>query len=86
MDEFKYGDLDVKLHSSNRNTKNDPNPEPEPRLKFNWIAFIVMLISIGIALLVGMLIPGILDEYLAVIIINLIYGFAQQHGFKTLKK
>jgi hypothetical protein len=65
---------------------SDPLPNEPERAKFNWIAFIVMLVSIGVALLVGILVPGILDEYIAIIIINLIYGFAQSHGLKTPKK
>ena len=63
-----------------------PPPETNPeKIKFNWVAFIVMLISIGAALLVGVLIPGILDEYIAMFIITTLYGFAQAHGFKVNK-
>ncbi|KKT29498.1 MAG: hypothetical protein UW41_C0038G0001 [Candidatus Collierbacteria bacterium GW2011_GWC2_44_18] len=71
-----------------KSIETEPTPETklEKQPKFNWVAFIVMIILIGVALLVGILIPGILDEYIAMFIITTLYGFAQAHGFKTPKK
>lgn len=65
--------------------ENEATPEIY-RPKFNWVAFIVMLIAVGIALGVGMLIPGILDEYIAIVIINIIYWFVQSHGGSISRK
>lgn len=74
-------------HRKENSVETEPTPEnlPDGR-KFNWVAFFVMLISIGVVLAVGLLIPGLLDEYIAIIIINIIYGFAQANGFKLPKK
>jgi len=46
---------------------------------FSWTAFFVMLISIGTALLVGTLIPGLLDEILAAIVISAVNAFISAH-------
>ena len=68
-------------------TEIEPSPEYLPAVqKFNWIALFVMLISIGVVLAVGFFIPGLLDEYIAIVIINIIYGFVQANGLKTPKK
>ncbi|KKT40154.1 hypothetical protein A3K29_04615 [Candidatus Collierbacteria bacterium RIFOXYB2_FULL_46_14] len=67
-------------------TEPTPETKPEKQPQFSWVAFVVMIISIGLALLVGMIIPGILDEYIAMFIITTLYGFAQAHGFKAPKK
>lgn len=58
---------------------------PSPRIekfKFSWTAFFVMLISIGTALLVGTLIPGLLDEILAAIVISAVNAFISAHRHK----
>jgi hypothetical protein len=49
---------------------------------FSWAAFFVMLISIGTALLVGTLIPGLLDEILAAIVISAVNAFISAHRNK----
>lgn len=69
-----------------KSIEKEPTPETEPeKFKFNWVAFIVMVVLIGLTLFVGMIFPGLLDEYIAIVIINLIYGFAQAHGLKIKK-
>lgn len=56
--------------------------ELAPKPKFNWIAFFVMILSIGGALLVGYFIPGPFDEFLATVVISSVYGFLNAHDFK----
>lgn len=46
---------------------------------FSWAAFFVMLMSIGTALLVGTLIPGLFDEILAAIVISAVNAFISAH-------
>jgi len=60
----------------------DTNPE---KIKFNWIAFIVMILSVSASLLVLAFVPTVFDEIIVMVIINVIYGFAQAHGFKLNK-
>ncbi len=88
MENFSKDDLDLMDHGRSANrVEIEPSPESLPeRPRFNWAALFVMLISIGVALAVGIFIPGLLDEYIAIIIINVIYGFVQANGFRTPKK
>lgn len=98
-DDYSLGLVGLKGHA--HNASFDPNETQPVRVqirspkvkilsesqpKFNWVAFMVMLIAISIALAVGFFIPGILDEYIAIFIINIIYAIVQIHGFKTPKK
>lgn len=70
-----------------KSIEKEPSPEMQPeKFRFNVVAFIVALILIGVALLVGVIIPGILDEYIAMFIITTLHGVAQAHGFRTPKK
>ncbi|PIR99554.1 hypothetical protein COT86_03325, partial [Candidatus Collierbacteria bacterium CG10_big_fil_rev_8_21_14_0_10_43_36] len=85
-DDFSGEFLDHNRRKDSVETEPTPETKPEKQPQFNWVAFIVMIIMIGVALLVGVLIPGILDEYIAMFIITTLYGFAQAHGFKTPKK
>ena len=56
--------------------------ELAPKPKFNWVAFFVMVLSIGGALIVGYFIPGPFDEFLATVVISSVYGFLNAHDFK----
>jgi len=71
-----------------RRVEREPTPETkaEKQPKFNWFAFVVAMVLIGIALLIGVLFPGPLDEFIAIFIINILYGLAQTHGIKISRK
>ncbi len=64
-----------------KSSKNIKDPVPKKQ-SFSWAAFFVMLISIGTALLVGTLIPGLFDEILAAIIISAVNAFISAHRNK----
>ena len=54
----------------------------QSRVKFSWVSFWVMLISISAALLVGTLIPGLLDELIAAVVIAAVNSFISAHRHK----
>ena len=63
-----------------------PPPETNSeKIRFNWTAFIVMILSVGASLLVLAFVPGVFDEIIVMVIINVIYGFAQAHGYRLNK-
>ncbi|HBC45216.1 MAG: hypothetical protein UX08_C0025G0002 [Candidatus Collierbacteria bacterium GW2011_GWB1_45_35] len=73
-----------KLESIEKEPTPETKAEKQPR--FNWFAFVVAMALIGIALLIGVLFPGPLDEFIAIFIINILYGLAQTHGIKISRK
>lgn len=88
MTHFNQPDFLEEFLDHNRGKPNpieiEPTPETrsEKQPKFSWIAFIVMLFSIGVALLVGTLIPGLFDEILAAIVISAVNAFISAHRRK----
>lgn len=72
---------DTKPHQLIRPANAFETVSPKP--KFNWVAFFVMILSIGAALLVGYLIPGPFDEFLATVVISSIYGFLNANNFRV---
>lgn len=58
----------------------------QSRRKFSWPAFFTMAVIIGVVLSLGIFVPGVIDEYAAILIITAIYGFASANGFALPKK
>lgn len=91
----KHVDSFVRDFSDNDHYLVEPDPSktqptkvvrpPAPRVekfKFHWGAFFVMILAIGAALIVGYIIPGPFDEFLATVAISSVYGFLNSHDFK----
>lgn len=62
--------------------KIDPTQVTVSKPKFSWPAFFTMAVVIGIVLSLGMFVPGIIDEYAALLIVTAVYGFMAANGFK----
>lgn len=53
------------------------------KVKFSWSAFFTMSIVIAFVLGIGFFVPGIIDEYIALLIVFAISGFLQANGFNA---
>ena len=70
-----------------KKTETSPELEPtktdNPKLKFNWVAFFVMIIALAVAWVMGLIIPGPLDDFAYQIVIVSVYSFLNAHGFNV---